>query len=191
MLLMSLSHRLGSDLLRASSVFKSQVEPTYLATALDAFGKITSAVAGTLQQNRENPLKLFDCTSPGNQSSEPEKEVNRCFCGRNVNTFMVDCDRCHSWFHGSCIGITKDTVPDVWFCDDCTLQTTILDQAKVFARSIDNGGPKVLTSQDQNHVLRQFLISYLLRAVQSSLLPPKANRAREFIIATWVKDLTL
>ena len=181
--------QLGSDLLRASSVFKSQVEPTYLATALDAFGKITSAVAGTLQQNRENPLNL-----PENMSSQfpsPEKEVNRCFCGRNVNTFMVDCDRCHSWFHGSCIGITKDTVPDVWFCDDCTLRTTILDQAKVFARSTNNEDPKFLTSKDQNHVLRQFLINYLSRALQSSLLPPQADRAREFIIATWVKDLTM
>ncbi|KAL7534879.1 hypothetical protein ACHAXR_010105 [Thalassiosira sp. AJA248-18] len=189
MLLLSLSHRLGSDLLRASSAAKSQVvEATYLATAMDAFGKITSAVAGTLQQNRENPFKLPDSMSPG-LSPEPQEEVNRCFCGRgNLDTFMVDCDRCHSWFHGSCIGITKDTVPDSWFCDDCTLQTTILDQAKVFAGSIKEG--KVLTRKDYNHVLRQFLLRYLSRTAQSSL-SPQADRAREFLIATWVRDLTL
>jgi len=190
MLLLSISHRLGSDLLRASSISKSQVEATYLATAMDAFGKITSAVAGTLQQNRENPFKLPDSMNPG-ESPEPKEEVNRCFCGRgNLDTFMVDCDRCHSWFHGSCIGITKDTVPDMWFCDACTLQTTILNQAKVFVRS-SNGGSKVLTSKDHNHVLRQFLLSYLSRTAQSSSSPPQADRAREFLIATWVKDLTL
>ena len=102
---------------------------------------------------------------------------------------MVDCDRCHSWYHASCIGITKDTVPETWYCDDCTLQTTILNQAKVFARGC-GGGSKVLTSKDHLHVLRQFLLSYLSRTAQSSP-SPQADRAREFLIATWVRDLTL
>jgi len=117
---------------------------------------------------------------------KPEQEVNRCFCGRgNLDTFMVDCDRCHSWYHGSCVGITKDTVPESWFCDDCTLQTTILDQAKIFSRGSD-----ALTSKDHNNVLRQFLLSYLSRTAQSSS-SPQADKAREFLIASWVKDLTL
>ena len=181
--------KLGSDLLRASSAAKNQVEATYLATAMDAFGKITSAVAGTLQHNRENPFKLPDSMNPSEEQEEPEQEVNRCFCGRgNLDTFMVDCDRCHSWYHGSCVGISKDTVPDCWFCDDCTLQTTILNQAKVFARG--GAASKALTSKDHNHVLRQFLLGYLSRTAQSSS-SPQADRAREFLIATWVKDLTL
>lgn len=80
--------QLGTDLLRASSAGKAQVEATYLATAMDAFGKITSAVAGTLRQNRENPFKLPDSMSPS--ELEPKEEVNRCFCGRgNLDTFMV------------------------------------------------------------------------------------------------------
>ena len=120
---------------------------------------------------------------------EPKEEVNRCFCGRgDLDTFMIDCDRCHSWFHASCVGITKDAVPDTWFCDDCAMQTTILDQAKVFARG--NERSKALTSKDHNHVLRQFLLSYLSRTAQSSP-SPQADRAREYLIATWVKDLTL
>ena len=166
---------------------KSQVEATYLATAMDAFGKITSAVAGTLQHNRDNPFKLPDSMSPTEQ--EPEQEVNRCFCGRgNLDTFMVDCDRCHSWYHGSCVGITKDTVPDAWFCDDCTLQTTILDQSKIFARGVADTDS--LTSKDHNHVLRQFLLGYLSRTAQTSS-SPQADKAREFLLSTWVKDLIL
>lgn len=155
---------------------------------MDAFGKITSAVAGTLQQDREHPFNLPDTMNPG-EAPEPEEEVNRCFCGRgNLDTFMLDCDRCHSWFHGSCIGITKDTVPDVWFCDDCTLQTAVLDQAKVFARS--SGGSQALTTKDHNHVMRQFLLSHLSRNAQSSP-SPQADRARELFIAIWVKELTM
>ena len=165
------------------------MEATYLATAMDAFGKITSAVAGTLRQNREHPFKLPDSLSPV-ASPEPAEEVNRCFCGRgNLNTFMVDCDRCHSWFHGGCVGIAKDTIPDVWFCDDCTLQTAILDQARVFARGGD-GLSGALTSRDHNHVLRQFLLGNLTQGARTSS-SPQADRAREYFIATWVKELTL
>ena len=157
---------------------------------MDAFGKITSAVARTLRHNRENPFKLPETMSPGSQSSEPEEEVNRCFCGQGkLDRFMLDCDRCHGWYHGSCIGVTKDSVPDSWICDDCTLQTTIMDQAKVFARA--NSGSGVLTSKDHNHVLRQFLLSYLSRIAQTSSSPQQADIAREFLIALWVKDLTM
>lgn len=100
----------------------------------------------------------------------------------------MDCDRCHSWYHGSCIGITKDDVPSQWFCDDCTLQAAILGQAKVFARG--NKDSKALTSKDHHHVLRQFLLAYLSRAALSSP-SPQTDKAREFLIATWVKDVTL
>ncbi|KAL9191509.1 hypothetical protein ACHAXT_001215 [Thalassiosira profunda] len=185
MLLLSLASRLSGDLLRASSMTKGEVEATYLATAMDAFGKVASAVAGTRRQNREHPFKLPDSMSPDLESPEPAEEVNRCHCGRGkLDTFMIDCDRCHS----CCVGITKDTVPDSWCCDDCTLQTTILKQAKVFARGGDGSG--ALTSRDHNHVLRQFLLGHLARTAQSSA-SPQADKAREFFIATWVKDLTL
>ena len=187
MLLLYLSHRLGSDLLRASSAGKNQVESTYLATAMDAFGKITSAVAGSLQRNRENPFQLPESMDLCAPSPEPREEINRCFCGRgNLDTFMIDCDRCHSWHHGSCVGVSKDTVPDTWLCDDCTLQTTVIEQAKVFARGDQSSDS--LTSTDHNHVLRQLLLSYLSWTAQLSH-SQIAESAREFLIASWVKQL--
>lgn len=187
MLLLYLSHRLGSDLLRASSAGKNQLESTYLATAMDAFGKITSAVAGSLQRNREKPFQLPDSMDLCAPSPEPREEINRCFCGRgNLDTFMIDCDRCHSWHHGSCVGVSKDTVPDTWLCDDCTLQTTVIEQAKVFARG--DRSSDSLTSTDHNHVLRQLLLSYLSWTAQSSH-SQIAESAREFLIASWVKQL--
>ena len=187
MLLLYLSHRLGSDLLRASSAGKNQVESTYLATAMDAFGKITSAVAGSLQRDRENPFQLPESMDLCAPSPEPREEINRCFCGRgNLDTFMIDCDRCHSWHHGSCVGVSKDTVPDTWLCDDCTLQTTVIEQAKVFARGDQSSDS--LTSTDHNHVLRQLLLSYLSWTAQLSH-SQIAESAREFLIASWVKQL--
>ena len=187
MLLLYLSHRLGSDLLRASSAGKNQLESTYLATAMDAFGKITSAVAGSLQRNREKPFQLPDSMDLCAPSPEPREEINRCFCGRgNLDTFMIDCDRCHSWHHGSCVGVSKDTMPDTWLCDDCTLQTTVIEQAKVFARG--DRSSDSLTSTDHNHVLRQLLLSYLSWTAQSSH-SQIAESAREFLIASWVKQL--
>lgn len=186
MLLMTLSHRLGADLLRASSAPKNTVEATYLATAMDAFGKITSAVASTLLEQRENPFELPNQMSL-TETPEPKEEVNRCFCGRDLDTFMLDCDRCHSWFHGSCVGITKDAVPETWVCDDCTLQGSMLDQAKAFTQGKDS---LILTKYDHNNVLRQFLLSYLSRNALTSP-SPQADRAREFFIATWVKDINL
>lgn len=187
MLLLYLSSRLGNDLLRASSAPKNaQVEATYLTTAMDAFGKITSAVTSSLLQYRENPLKqLPETLSPG--EFEPKEEVNRCFCGRdNLDLFMVDCDLCHSWYHGSCIGITKDTVPVSWFCDDCTLQTAVMDQAKVFARGSDKSSD--LSTFDHSHSLRQLLLHQM---TANSLASSQSAMAREFMIATWVKSITL
>ncbi len=87
-----------------------------------------------------------------------------------------------------CVGITKDTVPEIWLCDDCTLQTVILEQARVFARG--KGNSRALTTSDHNHVLRQLLRRHLSEKSTSSP-SPQAERAREFWIATWVKDLTL
>lgn len=154
---------------------------------MDAFGKITSAVAGTLRVNRENPFKLPDITDC--IDSKPKEEVNRCFCRRgHLDTFMVDCDRCHGWYHGSCIGITKDTVPDEWICDECKLQISMLDQAKVFSRGKE--GSIILTTKDHCHVMRQYVLSYITRAAQSSN-SSRAKRSREFFIASWAKNITL
>lgn len=188
MLLLHLSSRLGNDLMRASSAPKNApVEATYLSTAMDAFGKITSAVARALQQYRENPFQILPETlSPS--ECEPKEEVNRCFCGRGRDAFMIDCDRCHSWYHGSCIGITQDAVPDAWFCDDCTLQSTVLAQAQVFARGSDTS--RSLSTFDHSHAMRQLLLHQVTKACESST-SLQSDSVREFIIGTWVKSLTV
>lgn len=154
---------------------------------MEAFGKITSAVAGALRLNRECPFTLTD--KMDSIDLNLKEEVNRCFCGRgNLDTFMVDCDRCHCWYHGSCIGITKDNVPDEWICDECKLQIVMLDQAKVFSRM--NDCSTALTSRDLCHVIRQFILNYITRSAQLSK-SSRTKGSREFFIASWVKIITM
>eukprot|EP00592_Proboscia_alata_P008805 CAMPEP_0194364154 /NCGR_PEP_ID=MMETSP0174-20130528/12062_1 /TAXON_ID=216777 /ORGANISM="Proboscia alata, Strain PI-D3" /LENGTH=1887 /DNA_ID=CAMNT_0039138029 /DNA_START=35 /DNA_END=5698 /DNA_ORIENTATION=- len=146
--LSSLCRGLTNDLLRCTSGGSgntpskngtSSLEPTYIATAMDVLGKIASSTAYQLRVHKENP---FDPLGKSTQVSESaaaapindEGEKNKCFCGRErlVDTFMLDCDNCHSWFHGSCIGITKDNLPSVWMCDECKLRIEVMEQTRSF-----------------------------------------------------------
>jgi hypothetical protein len=36
--------------------------------------------------------------------------------------FMLDCDDCHRWFHGECVGVDPSIVPPLWYCDQCLLR---------------------------------------------------------------------
>ena len=51
-------------------------------------------------------------------------ETIGCTCGVEFDPsdaagFMLDCDRCHRWFHGVCAGIAPDNDASVWHCADC------------------------------------------------------------------------
>ncbi len=35
---------------------------------------------------------------------------------------MIDCDDCHRWFHGECIGISAGAPPPNWLCDQCLVR---------------------------------------------------------------------
>jgi hypothetical protein len=42
----------------------------------------------------------------------------RCVCGKGDDgRFMLDCDCCHAWFHGECVGgyTSPEEVPKDWF----------------------------------------------------------------------------
>jgi cohesin loading factor subunit SCC2 len=61
------------------------------------------------------PRKLIEGSS--------EQEDFSCLCGTgNGQGFMLDCDDCHRWFHGECVGINPSAVPATWYCDQCLLR---------------------------------------------------------------------
>ncbi|XP_061687376.1 lysine-specific demethylase phf2 isoform X2 [Syngnathoides biaculeatus] len=44
-----------------------------------------------------------------------------CRLPYNVTQFMIECDACKDWFHGSCVGVDEDDAPDIdlYHCPNC------------------------------------------------------------------------
>jgi hypothetical protein len=49
-----------------------------------------------------------------------EEEVSCLVCNRGqLGSVMLDCDRCHNWFHAHCVDIDAQAIPDSWLCSSC------------------------------------------------------------------------
>jgi cohesin loading factor subunit SCC2 len=208
-LLLEICRKLCDDLVANSAVGNGKKamssEATYLTTAMDTVGTICSDTAAKISLARENPLVFakevdIEALNEGADPSTDSKEVNRCSCGRTtlVDTFMLDCDRCHNWFHGSCVGIAKDKLPDVWICDECTMQIMVVDQMKVFCAKINDKelslvksqGKMDLTQEDKVHIMRVLLLNFLTHQEKLSHSAFSSN-ARQFHLARFVKDINI
>ena len=146
------------------------------------------------------------------------EEDTTCICGRSnrIDKFMLDCDRCHKWFHGSCVQIRKDDIPEFWVCDDCKMLCCVKEQAKFFQYKktpekkskgkingkkggkkkgvVGDGDEKVTLESEEALsaiVFRQLLLNYLLQKSQSdsNLDEERNDTARRFQIAKWVQQL--
>ena len=101
----------------------------------------------------------------------------------------------HGWFHGSCIGITRENAPSVWTCDDCTLQVMVIEESKDFANrsnrrkrsssEMAGTGDEAGTSTgiDDVYVMRQLLLNFL-----ASTKSPLNKAAREVHLAQWIEE---
>lgn len=205
MILLSICRRLTYDLIKASSSggrsSNPPVEGTYLTTAMDTIGTICSDVASKIVASRENPLEFpeeKDASRLNNKANlaADSNEVNRCFCGRVslLDTFMLDCDRCHSWFHGTCVGIAKDNLPEVWICDECTMQLLVLEQTKLLTPQCDKTGNTdqiamgEITKEDQAHMMKILLLNFLSNHATTTRSSNIAI-ARKFHLAKFIQDI--
>lgn len=63
---------------------------------------------------------------------DEEEEVTRCLCGHaeyqgddgsgdsTSDGFFIQCDKCHVWQHGFCVGIMdSSSAPDEYWCEKC------------------------------------------------------------------------
>ncbi|XP_028302549.1 PHD finger protein 20 isoform X2 [Gouania willdenowi] len=49
-----------------------------------------------------------------------EQEIVRCICEvEEENDFMIQCEECLCWQHGTCMGLLEDSVPDRYTCYIC------------------------------------------------------------------------
>lgn len=47
---------------------------------------------------------------------EPDS-VTQCLCGHlDESEYMIQCERCHAWQHGECVGISQEDVPEQYLC---------------------------------------------------------------------------
>ncbi|XP_055979881.1 lysine-specific demethylase 7A [Sorex fumeus] len=63
--------------------------------------------------------------APGRASAPPPPPPVYCVCRQpyDVSRFMIECDRCKDWFHGSCVGVEEHHAVDIdlYHCPNCAL----------------------------------------------------------------------
>lgn len=203
MLLLSFSKVIGSQVqqarttgLRGSSSIPP-MESTYVTTVFDVMGKICASIAAIRVRHRENPLSIKRQLKENNDARNNGIEVNSCQCGRThtSNTFMVSCDNCHGWSHGECVGVTKAILGSSWVCGDCKLKQMAMHEIEKFAlRNSALGDANYNSGADipeimETHVFRQLLLTYLDSGQQQNG-KKTLNSAREFLLASWVRQLS-
>ncbi|XP_055387754.1 uncharacterized protein LOC129616242 [Condylostylus longicornis] len=69
-----------------------------------------------------------DCSENESSEGEDEDDPNKlwCICRQpHNNRFMICCDSCEDWFHGTCVGVTKNMGKEMelkkieWTCPNC------------------------------------------------------------------------
>lgn len=177
MVLLSLTHGLSKDIIIASQATNSNsvdaVESTYVNTAFDALGRICSAYAKILAIHRDKELHTKVTMV------QQQQQVVRCYC-KNTNArdaMVIDCDRCHVYYHGLCVGITRDFVPATWICDACSL-ADLLEEEKAVCRVAHVNEKLIDTRFIMNRVVQKHLNRY-----------QELDGSAWFHLATWAQEL--
>lgn len=161
------------------------VEETYLNTIFDALGKICAAEAKIRCWNKSHPILDL----PSLPKNNPIKRFD-CYCGREENSdrYMLNCDRCKTWCHGDCVGISRENQPDKWLCDGCQLGA-IADFEREYNSSMgDLGCPPELI--DRSYCIRRLLVDHLSLLLESTG-QTGIKDAYKFHLARWLNNLGL
>jgi hypothetical protein len=77
-----------------------------------------------------------------NKKEEKEQKL-LCSCNEpDDGTLQICCDSqlagCYNWYHVRCVGVDKDNIPDVWFCDNCNKKAKKTPRGKKAAAKKDS-----------------------------------------------------
>ena len=147
--------------------------------------------------------KKTDLSESKLSASDPcaDGEIRDCKCGNNrkfidfsTDIFAIDCDDCHSWSHGKCVGYpTREDMPDHWICSGCELNREIEQQ--LLQINAKHGDEIISNELDQSTKLHILLINYLSKQLPTwmyaessygSLLAHHTLSARQFHLIQWL-----
>lgn len=78
----------------------------------------TSVACGKCRRHMEVGMERK--TGRSIMNSESSVCIVSCECGKNTSGgFMIECDVCHKWQHGFCVGVDKDSIPESYSCTWC------------------------------------------------------------------------
>ncbi|GBL85931.1 PHD finger protein 3, partial [Araneus ventricosus] len=97
-----------------------------------------------------------DISTDPDSSEEDDPKKLWCICRKPHNSrFMIQCDKCEDWFHGSCVGVTKqygrqlEKQKKEWNCPNCRLKGESSPQKaeKSLKQAADIGSPNEKNSK--------------------------------------------
>lgn len=68
----------------------------------------------------EEPTPVKESTPPASPNSKTD--IINCICENpfiDYGTFMIACDACRVWYHGTCVGIAESNQVEEWHCTRC------------------------------------------------------------------------
>jgi len=69
---------------------------------------------------RDSLQQLFAGVMPSLLEDTNQFDIRCVKCAGGINNLiMIDCDKCHEWYHIRCVGINTSTIPSNWLCQEC------------------------------------------------------------------------
>lgn len=188
MILLSFANSMYRDIIKMTSLkaTKESTTTTYFNTIFDALGKISSSVARIKKWNDDHPVRL---ELPKIRERNSTIRHMGCYCNEtefDADKFSVNCDRCNTWYHGDCIGVNRDTVPEKWLCDGCQFDRIVEFERDRNMNLGELGCPANLI--DRTYCLRRLVIDYLSIITRNSGLKGIRD-VYGFQLARWLKKL--
>jgi cohesin loading factor subunit SCC2 len=161
------------------------------AVCIEALGRICSVLSQEIENCRNNPFLLNERSLEFNPEATAKDEIDRfgCPCKKlSLEEFMLDCDDCHFWFHGKCVGIKKEQMSVLsqtgWICSNCA-KLRLIDKEKVIFPSdlIEGKNESVNTVSETDEVLRKFFLNFLTLSAKSNVT---YLYSRQYFLARWL-----
>mmetsp|Transcript_16813 Transcript_16813/g.19377 ORF Transcript_16813/g.19377 Transcript_16813/m.19377 type:complete len:1762 (+) Transcript_16813:148-5433(+) len=191
MIVLSIANSMYRDIIQmtTSKGGKESITTTYFNTIFDALGKISAAVARINKWNEEHAVRLELPTIRKNKNNKKNAIQHLdCYCNETEfgDKFMLKCDRCKTWYHGDCIGVNRDALPEKWLCDGCQFDRIVEFERD---RNINLGelgcSPNLI---DRPYCLRRLVIDYLsTMSLNSDLM--YIQDAYGVQLARWLNEL--